>query len=205
MARSNKNRERLAPVIYKKSLEGFTHAEIQQWLADNNHKVYSISSIKRIVQYYRDLNVPEINIGEEKKRLLEQYRYIYNLSLKDYEISKQERKEKYIKKRTAPRGRPKQAGRASDMFDETANTIDETYIKTIEAVGDARLLKIAVDSLLQQSKLLGLDKDIDTTQDDSIIWEEIKTYETSATPELFDDSTEEQPETINDSPQQETN
>lgn len=67
MARDNTNRKTLAPIIYKKSLEGFTHAEIQQWLADNDHKVYTIAGIKKIVQYYRQLNVPEINVGEEKK------------------------------------------------------------------------------------------------------------------------------------------
>lgn len=129
----------------------------------------------------------------------------------DYVISKKERKEKSLKKRIVPiKQKTQQPGRASDMFESNDNEnkteiIEESHIKTIETVGDARLLKIAVEALAQQAKLLGLDRDIETTQEDSIIWEETKTYETTETPE-FDDSTEEQPEKIaNDNPQQETN
>jgi hypothetical protein len=134
--------------------------------------VYSSGSIKLILQKFRELNVPEINLVEEKKRILLTLTDIQRRALKEFELSKRERKEKYIKKRQIPR-KPQQAGRASDdLFD----TVDETYIKTVEQTGDARYLKVALDSLKQQTDLLGLSNE-NLPSDDKIVWEEIKTYE----------------------------
>jgi hypothetical protein len=176
---AKKERDLVAPIVYELSIKGYSITQIQDHLRENNLRVYSGGSIKLILQKFREINVPEINLVEEKKRILLTLTDIQRRALKEFELSKRERKEKYIKKRQIPR-KPQQAGRASDDLFVTQNslfdTVDETYIKTVEQTGDARYLKVALDSLKQQTDLLGLSNE-NLPSDDKIVWEEIKTYE----------------------------
>jgi hypothetical protein len=173
---AKKERDLVAPIVYELSIKGYSITQIQDHLRENNLKVYSSGSIKVILQKFRELNVPEINLVEEKKRIL---LTLTDIQRRAFELSKRERKEKYIKKRQIPRS-PQQAGRASDDLFVSQNslfdTVDETYIKTVEQTGDAKYLKVALDSLKQQTELLGLSNE-NLPSDDKIVWEEIKTYE----------------------------